>query len=139
MEPIEIRTCPLRALTYAERRCLRALTNPGPDSHMRRLLDENTAHAQCFLALAGPEILGWSVARWFAPLSECPRNAHLSVFVAPQWRRRGLGRDLIEAAVQFVTAHRLTPWVYAEGSAQLGFYRACPSVRHISRLPFALR
>jgi GNAT superfamily N-acetyltransferase len=91
------------------------------------------------LARSDAEILGWSLARWFKPFSERPRNAHLSVFVALEWRRCGLGRALIEEAVRFAVGHGLTAWVYAGGSDQREFYRRCPSVEHISDMPFRMR
>jgi GNAT superfamily N-acetyltransferase len=129
----------IQALTHLERKQLRGLTDGTSDSHMLAVLRENPKHAWCFLALHGEDIVAWSFARWFKPLSERPRNAHLSVFVSPQWRRRGLGRYLVENTVGFVKQNGLVPWVFAGRSDQLEFYRECPAVTHISRSPFALR
>ncbi|QVL47584.1 MAG: GNAT family N-acetyltransferase [Thiocapsa sp.] len=103
------------------------------------VLREHPKQAPHFLARSEFEILGWSLVRWFKPFCERPRNAHLSVFVAPEWRRYGLGRALIEEAVQFAVTHGLTAWVYAGGSDQRDFYRRCPSVEHISDTPFRMR
>ncbi|QVL47611.1 MAG: GNAT family N-acetyltransferase [Thiocapsa sp.] len=122
----------MSALTSSERHRLRILTDGTGDSHMLAVLREHPKQALCFLARSEFEILGWSLVRWFKPFCERPRNAHLSVFVAPEWRRYGLGRALIEEAVQFAVTHGLTAWVYAGGSDQRDFYLRCPSVEHIS-------
>jgi GNAT superfamily N-acetyltransferase len=136
---VRIEEKPLSALTPSERNRLRILTDGTGDSHMLAVLREHPKQALCFLARSESEILGWSLVRWFKPFSERPRNAHLSVFVAPEWRRYGLGRALIEDAVQFAVAHGLTAWVYAGGRVQRDFYRRCPSVEHISDIPFRMR
>lgn len=136
---VRIEEKPLSALTSSERTRLRSLTDGTGDSHMLAVLREHPKQALCFLARSESEILGWSLVRWFKPFSERPRNAHLSVFVAPEWRRCGLGRALVEDAVRFAVAHGLTAWVYAGGSAQRDFYRRCPSVEHISDTPFRMR
>jgi GNAT superfamily N-acetyltransferase len=136
---VRIQPKPLSALTLTERKHLRLLTDGTGDSHMLAVLRENPKQACCFLAETQGEILGWSLARWFKPFSERPRNAHLSVFVAPEWRGYGLGRALIEEAVRFAAAHGLMAWVYAGASDQRDFYRRCPSVEHVSRTPFQMR
>ncbi len=136
---VRIEEKPLSALIPSERNRLRILTDGTGDSHMLAVLREHPKQALCFLARHDSEILGWSLVRWFKPFSERPRNAHLSVFVAPEWRRYGLGRALIEDAVKFAVAHGLTAWVYAGGSDQRDFYRRCPSVEHISDTPFRMR
>ena len=130
---------PLSALKSSERNRLRRLTDGTSDSHMLAVLREHPKQALCFLARCDSEIVGWSLVRWFKPFCERPRNAHLSVFVAPEWRRYGLGRALIEDAVRFAVAHGLKAWVYAGGSDQRDFYRRCPSVEHISDTPFRMR
>ncbi|WP_170164801.1 GNAT family N-acetyltransferase [Thiocapsa rosea] len=129
----------MSALTPSERHRLRMLTDGTGDSHMLAVLHEHPKQALCFLARCDGEILGWSLVRWFKPFSERPRNAHLSVFVAPEWRRYGLGRALIEDAVRFAVAHALVAWVYAGASEQRDFYHRCPSVEHISDTPFRMR
>lgn len=140
-EPPEIRyeSKPLQQLSFAERARLRLLTAEDPESHMRAILRERPPHVQCFLACHEETIVGWSLARWFAPFDASPRNAHISVFVDPQWRRHGLGRALLGQAVEFATAHRLTPWVYAGAAHQLQFFRACEHRTNIVSRPFALR
>ncbi len=139
MVSIVLESKPLKALVQSERKQLRQLTDGTRDSHMLAVLRENPKHACCFLARQGEDIVAWSLARWFKPLSERPRNAHLSVFVSPQWRRRGLGRCLIGIAVGFVKQNGMVPWVFAGQSDQLEFYRECQAVTHISRTPFSLR
>lgn len=129
---------PLRALRRPQRARLRELTSGEPDSHMLLVLRESPEHAQCFIASHAGEIVGWSLARWFNPLSEPPRNAHISVFVAPDWRRCGLGRALTAAAAEFVVGLGLVPWVSASRDEQLAFYRGCRGVR-IARTPFQPR
>jgi GNAT superfamily N-acetyltransferase len=136
---VRIEEKPLSALTPSERRRLRMLTDGTSDSHMLAVLHEHPKQALCFLARCDSEILGWSLVRWFKPFSERPLNAHLSVFVAPDWRGYGLGRALIEDAVRFAVAHGLIAWVYAGGIEQRDFYRRCPSVKHISNTPFRMR
>ena len=136
---VRIEEKPLSALTTSERQRLRMLTDGTPDSHMLAVLHEHPKQALCFLARTDNEILGWSLARWFKPFSERPVNAHISVFVAPEWRRYGLGRALIEEAVQLAGAHGLAAWVYAATSDQRDFYRRCPSVKHIIKIPFQMR
>ncbi len=126
----------LHDLSYVERRRLRELTNGTADSHMLSVLREGPSHVRCFLARHGDEIIGWSLARWYKPFSERPRNAHISVFVAPAWRRRGLGRALTEAAVSFAARQGLVPWVSAVQHDQLDFYRACAGAAQICRVPF---
>lgn len=132
----QFETKPLLALTAAEQVRLRELTIGTPDSYMLASLRERPRRTQCFLARSGPTLVGWSLARWFKDFADHPRNAHLSVFVDPQWRRRGLGRILLGQAVAFSKEHRLVPWVYGEQTGQLAFYRACPMPLHISRTPF---
>jgi GNAT superfamily N-acetyltransferase len=128
----------LRALRGPERLRLFRLTSGEPDSHMRSLLRERPELARCFLARRDAEILGWSVARWYKPPAERPRNAHISVFIDPDWRRHGLGRALTAAAAGFVTNLGIVPWVSAAGDEQLAFYQACAAVR-IARAPFQTR
>ena len=139
--PPEIRfeSRPLRAISPSERSRLRELAVGGQDSHLRMVLREHPAHVQCFLAWSGDEIVGWSLARWFAPFEDSPRNAHISVFVDPRWRRQGLGRHLIDQAAAFATAHRLIPWVYAGTAEQADFFRACGGPVKVVTTPFPLR
>jgi GNAT superfamily N-acetyltransferase len=94
---------------------------------------------RCFLAWSGDAIVGWSLARWFAPFEDSPRNAHISVFVDPDWRRRGLGHRLVDQAAEFAAAHRLTPWVYAGTAEQADFFRACERPVSVVATPFPLR
>ena len=136
---VRIEEKPLSGLTPSERNRLRILTDGTGDSHMLAVLREHPKQALCFLARSDNEILGWSLVRWFKPFSERPRNAHLSVFVSPEWRRCGLGRALIANAVQFAVAHGLVAWVYAGRRDQREFYRRCPPVEHISDTPFRMR
>lgn len=138
VEGILIESVALRALRYPQRLRLQELTSGEPDSHMLAVLRERPEHAQCFLARHEEEIVGWSVARWFKPPAERPRNAHLSVFVAPEWRRRGLGRALTAAVVDFAVGRGLVPWVSAARADQLVFYRSCEGTR-ICRVPFPRR
>lgn len=126
----------LRGLTAAECRCLRALTSGDKDSHLLAVLRERPDHARCFLARAGEEIVGWALARWFAPFEEAPRNAHISVFVNPAWRRQGLGQELVEQAAQFARTHRLTAWVYAGNAEQRAFYQTCGHPVKVTSTPF---
>jgi GNAT superfamily N-acetyltransferase len=130
---------PLQQLRFAECARLRLLTSEDPESHMRAILRERPRHVQCFLAWYEETIIGWSLARWFAPFDDSPRNAHISVFVDPEWRRYGLGRTLVGMAVEFATAHRLTPWVYAGAPHQLQFFRACEHRANIVTRPFPFR
>lgn len=136
---VRIEARPLRGLSLAELRRLRALTLGGRDSHLLTLLKERPVHARCWLASAEEDIVGWSAARWFAPFSEGPRNAHLSVFVDPDWRRQGVGRQLLDQAVAFALAHRLRPWVYAGHEDQSAFFRACDCPVGVVATPFPLR
>jgi len=137
--PVRFEARPLRGLSPAESRRLRTLTLGGRDSHLMMLLKERSVHARCFLAWSGEDIVGWSAVRWFAPFSEGPRNAHLSVFVDPDWRRRGVGRQLLDQAVEFALAHRLRPWVYAGHEDQSAFFRACDCPAGVVATPFPLR
>jgi GNAT superfamily N-acetyltransferase len=129
----------LRGLSLAEFRRLRTLTQGGRESHLLTLLKERPVHARCYMAWAGDEIVGWSAVRWFAPFTDAPRNAHVSVFVDPDWRRRGLGRRLLDQAVEFALAHRLRPWVYAGHEDQSAFFRACASPAGVVATPFPIR
>ena len=139
--PTEIRfeSRPLRDIAPLERNRLRELTDGGQDSHLRMVLREHPAHVQCFLAWSGDEIVGWSLARWFAPFEDSPHNAHISVFVDLRWRRQGLGRHLIDQAAEFASAHRLIPWVYAGTAEQAHFFRACSRPVKVVSTPFPLR
>lgn len=136
---IRFESKPLRRLGQSESRRLRELTSGDRQSHLLAVLRERPEYAQCFLAWGGGEIVGWSLARWFAPFTDRPRNAHVSVFVDPAWRRLGLGRDLLGQAVEFAAAHRLRPWVYAGHSDQSAFFRACASPAGIVGTPFRSR
>jgi GNAT superfamily N-acetyltransferase len=129
----------LRRITRAEAQRLRVLTAGGEDSHLLTVLRKRPHNVQCFLAWDGQEIVGWSLARWFAPFADSPRNAHVSVFVDPAWRGHGLGRDLVGQAVEFAAAHRLRPWVYAGTADQLAFTRACGHPVGVVTTPFPLR
>jgi GNAT superfamily N-acetyltransferase len=135
---VVIESLALRSIHGPDWLRLRQLTSGEPDSHMRALLRERPEQARCFLARRDADILGWSVARWYKPLAERPRNAHISVFIDPAWRRHGLGRVLTSAASDFVAALGLAPWVSAADDAQLAFYQTCPTVR-IARAPFLTR
>jgi GNAT superfamily N-acetyltransferase len=126
----------LRDLTASEHSQLLPLTLGGANSYMLAALRDHPEFARCFLAITEGRIVGWSLARWFKRFEDRPRNAHLSVFVAPEWRRRGLGRDLLSQAMAFCREHGLTPWVYGETPSQLNFYKACRAEDHISMLPF---
>jgi GNAT superfamily N-acetyltransferase len=141
IEPTKIHfdSKPLQQLRFAEHAQLRLLTNPDPESHMRAILRERPRFVHCFFAWHEETIVGWSMARWFAPFEASPRNAHISVFVDPLWRRHGIGRALLGQAVAFATSHRLTPWVYAGARHQLQFFRACEHSTHIISTPFPLR
>lgn len=143
---IRFESKPLRRIGPSESRRLRVLTAGGKQSHLLAVLRERPAHAQCFLARGGradgvdeEQILGWSLVRWFAPFVDAPRNAHVSVFVDPTWRRLGLGRELLGQAVEFAVAHRLRPWVYAGRPEQSAFFRACDYQAGIVGTPFPLR
>ena len=136
---IHFESKPLRCITAAESQRLRVLTAGGTDSHLLTVLRERPHNVQCFLAWDGEEIVGWSLARWFAPFEDSPRNAHVSVFVDPAWRRHGLGRVLVGQAVDFVAAHRLRPWVYAGTADQLAFVRACGHAVGVVATPFPVR
>ena len=136
---IRFESKPLRRLSLPEFRRLRALTAGGKQSHLLAVLRERPAHARCFLAWEGDEIVGWSLTRWFAPFADAPRNAHVSVFVDPVWRRLGLGRTLLGQAVEFAAAHRLRPWVYAGHADQLAFFRACDYRADVVATPFPVR
>jgi GNAT superfamily N-acetyltransferase len=143
---IRFESKPLRRIGPAESRRLRVLTAGGKQSHLLAVLRERPAHAQCFLAWGAgadgadeDQIVGWSLARWFAPFVDAPRNAHVSVFVDPAWRRLGLGRQLLGQAVGFAVAHRLRPWVYAGHQDQSAFFRACGHHTGIVGTPFQLR
>ncbi len=137
-DSVVIDSVALRSLRAPERLRLFKLTSGDPDSHMLSLLRGRPELARCFLARRDAEILGWSVARWYKPPAERPRNAHISVFIDPQWRRHGLGRALIVAATDFAIGLGIVPWVSAAGDEQLAFYQACPWVR-IARAPFQTR
>jgi GNAT superfamily N-acetyltransferase len=137
--PVRIEARPLRGLSLADARRLRTLTLGGKESHLLMLLKERPLHARCFLARIGEEIVGWSAVRWFAPFTEAPRNAHVSVFVDPEWRRRGLGRQLLDQAVEFALTHRLRPWVYAGQKEQSAFFRACACPAGVVGTPFSIR
>ncbi|WP_295386023.1 GNAT family N-acetyltransferase [uncultured Thiodictyon sp.] len=136
---IRFESKPLRGIGRSESQRLRELTTGDRQSHMLAVLREHPEYAQCFLAWDGDEIVGWSLARWFAPFVEGPRNAHVSVFVDPAWRRLGLGRQLLGQAVEFAVAHRLRPWVSAGAPDQSAFFRACASGAGIVGTPFRLR
>jgi len=136
---IRFESKPLRRLRPSEFRRLRTLTAGGKQSHLLTVLRERPAWAQCFLAWQGEEILGWSLARWIAPLTDAPRNAHVSVFVDPAWRRLGLGRRLLDQAVEFAVGHRLRPWVYAGHADQSAFFRACDARVGVVTTPFSKR
>jgi len=129
----------LRRLSLSEVRRLRVLTAGGQQSHLLAVLRERPACARCFLAWEGEVIVAWSLARWFAPFAQAPRNAHISVFVDPDWRRRGLGRRLLGQAVEFAAAHRLRPWVYAGQAEQSAFFRACDQRADVVSTPFPVR
>ena len=130
---------PLQAIAPLERERLCELTAGGADSHLLRVLREHPPHVRCFLAWSGDQIVGWSLAIWFAPFDQSPRNAHVSVFVDPHWRRLGLGRVLVDQAAAFACAHRLTPWVYAGTAAQADFFRACSHPVSVATTPFRFR
>jgi GNAT superfamily N-acetyltransferase len=136
---IRFESKPLRRVTAAERRRLRTLTAGGTDSHLLTILRERPPYVRCFLAWHDDVIIGWSLARWFAAFKDSPRNAHISVFVDPEWRRQGFGRRLIGQAVDFAVAHRLTAWVYAGNADQLAFARGCEHPTSIVTTPFPLR
>lgn len=139
LSPIRFESKPLRRITAVERRRLRVLTAGSKDSHLLHVLRERPAHVQCFLACSGDEIVGWSLARWFARFEDSPRNAHISVFVDPDWRRQGLGRQLVEQAAEFARAHRLIPWVSADTVEQSAFFQSCERPVGVVTTPFPLR
>lgn len=126
----------LRALTASEHSQLVPLTLGGQNSYMLAALRDRPEFARCFLARSEGTIIGWSLVRWFKRFEDHPRNAHLSVFVAAEWRRKGLGRCLLTRAIIFCRKHRLTPWVYGETAAQMNFYKACHADDYVSSRPF---
>jgi GNAT superfamily N-acetyltransferase len=126
----------LRGLSASENLQLRPLSLGGPKSYMLAALQERPHFARCFLARAEDGIVGWSLVRWFKRFEDHPRNAHLSVFVAVEWRRRGLGRCLLAHATAFCREHGLTPWVFGETASQMNFYKACHAEEHVSSRPF---
>lgn len=126
----------LRDLTASEQTQLLPLTLGGRNSYMLAALKDRPEFARCFLARSEDRIIGWSLARWFKRFEDRPRNAHLSVFVAPDRRRRGLGRCLLSQAMAFCSEHGLMPWVFGETSSQLSFYKACHAEGHMTLTPF---
>lgn len=126
----------LRDLTASEQTQLLPLTLGGQNSYMLAALRDRPEFARCFLARSEDRIIGWSLVRWFKRFEHHPRNAHLSVFVAAEWRRRGLGRCLLTHAIAFCRNHGLTPWAFAETDNQMNFYKACHADGHVSRRPF---
>ena len=126
----------LRGLSPAEYSQLLPLTLGGENSYMLATLRDRPEFARCFLASVDGRVVGWSLVRWFKRFEDRPRNAHLSVFVAAERRRQGLGGYLLSQAIAFCREHGLTPWVYGETPGQLSFYKACRADDHISALPF---
>jgi N-acetylglutamate synthase-like GNAT family acetyltransferase len=70
--------------------------------------------ARVFLALESGErrIVGW------AALGNCPRRKtpEIHVFVDPNWRRRGIGTELVLMAAEQARQHKLNPGVYTNQS-----------------------
>ncbi len=85
------------------------------------------AHGR-FVARRGSEILGWVA---LSPVSRrrCYAGvAEVSVYVAAEWRGRGVGRALLEAVIAASESHgvwTLTAGTFAENTASLRLQESC--------------
>ena len=103
-----------------------------PDSHWHQLAAQVGGQApewrdRCvsYVVLDGDDACGTATC-YLCP--RVPRQAYFtSAWIDPRYRRRGLGRQLVDAAIAWATAHgaeQLRLWVDDTNPAAAEFYRA---------------
>lgn len=93
------------------------------DWHARTLAGANSPDRAVFVALAGEPAVGMVLVRCDAENGVTAVN---SMWVHPDYRRRGVGRSLLDAAVGFAQAagkSELTLWVTDANPHALAFYQ----------------
>lgn len=121
---LELQANGVRQLSRDERRRLSRLT-VGRESYMVSVLEDNPDTARCWVARWLDRIVAWSLLRWFSPDVQASHNAYISVFVDVDARGKGIGRKLVQTAMDEAEAHGLHPCFYAATRGQHTFYRAC--------------
>lgn len=101
----------------------------GPSARRERLRTPSYWHEQMdlcrwFVAEAGHSQIGFAAGS--APLADHVDERHLlSLWVSPDWRRRGVARDLIEAVASWAaveSARSLSLWVFEQNKAAINVY-----------------
>ncbi|MCG8333918.1 MAG: GNAT family N-acetyltransferase [Proteobacteria bacterium] len=90
---------------------------------MLAVLEDNPNHARCWLATER-DIIGWSLIRWFEPRLKRGFDAYINVHVDSDFRKQGLGKRLITAAMAYAEENRLSYCVYGINREQQSLYRS---------------
>ena len=120
---LDIREKAVCSLSSSERVSLKRLTL-NEDSYLTAILKDNPVHAQCWLASLEEKIVGWSVLRWFQPRVKAKHDSFVSIYVDQEFRRRGIGKSLIESTLIFAEGSDLCPIFYGLSQMQKTFYHA---------------
>jgi ribosomal protein S18 acetylase RimI-like enzyme len=111
-----------------EERIHSAIDRPWTVDEQRRYLESLSSREACHIALArSGAIVGYQSLDLYAPL--LPSMAHvgqLGTFLAPDWRRRGIGRALFQATTTFARScgyRKFVIQVRASNDAARSFYQ----------------
>ncbi len=140
----ELTIRPLEAADMHDAAAIIALCNDGDAAHQRQLLERLLARHQSDAALLvaelGEKIAGVGRVSYFEPPHDAPENAApggyylLGVNVDPRYRRRGIGKALTEARLDFIARHAPVAWFFtdAENEASIRLHQALGFRRNTS-------
>lgn len=103
-----------------------------PEDIVRWLADRDSRHP-VIVAVAGEEVVGWSSLNRFNPRRVYGGVADFSLYVAREWRGRGVGAELmeaLEARAWELGFHKLVLATLAHNEAGMRFY-ARRGFRHV--------
>jgi RimJ/RimL family protein N-acetyltransferase len=100
-----------------------------PVDHQRAALEDfhEADNALMLLALGGGQLVGELTLRSISPRPQVRHVATLGMSVKSDWRRKGVGRELVQAALEWAPSagiKRVELYVYARNAPAIALYEA---------------